>query len=90
MPTLRLLPAQTQQVHGPHGANDTQRGIKASGFERGCLSRPVGDAATPGASGGTPEAERNTGQGSMHCQLTSQHARTKLAQLYPVKQTQLD
>jgi hypothetical protein len=36
------------------------------------------------------EAERNAAHSTIHWQFTAQHARTKLADLYPVVQTKLD
>lgn len=61
--------------------------IEISVFERGCLSRPVGDVATLERRVSALEAERNAARCTIHWQFTSQQARTKLTDLYPVKQT---
>ena len=61
--------------------------IEISIFERGCLSRPVGDVATLTRRVAALEAERNAAHCTIQWQFTSQRARTKLADLYPVKQT---
>jgi hypothetical protein len=58
--------------------------IEISVFERGCLSRPVGDVATLVKRITALEAERNTAHSIIHWQFTSQQARAKLADLYPI------
>lgn len=61
--------------------------IEISVFERGCLSRPVGDRQTLAARVAALEAERNAAGCTIQWQLTSPQARVKLASLYPVKQS---
>ncbi len=73
-----------------HGSWLNMAEIEISVFERGCLSRPVGDAAALRQRVDALEAERNAAHATIHWQFTSRQARTKLADLYPVKQTQLD
>jgi hypothetical protein len=73
-----------------HGSWLNMAEIEISVFERGCLSRPVGDAATLRQRVDALEAERNAAHATIHWQFTSRQARTKLADLYPVKQTKLD
>lgn len=65
-------------------------GLEISVFERGCLSRPVGDRATLEHRVATLEAERNAARATIHWQFTSREARVKLVDLYPVKQTERD
>jgi hypothetical protein len=60
--------------------------IEISVFERGCLSRPVADLATSDQRVKILETERNAARCTIHWQFTSQKARTKLVDLYPVKQ----
>ena len=55
--------------------------IEISVFERGCLSRPVGDLATLERRVTALETERNEADCTIHWQFTSQVARTKLADL---------
>lgn len=64
--------------------------LEISVFERGCLSRPVGDRATLEHRVATLEAERNAARATIHWQFTSREARVKLVDLYPVKQTERD
>jgi hypothetical protein len=61
--------------------------IEISVFERGCLSRPVDARATLARRVATLQAERNAARCTIHWQFTSRQARTKLAGLYPLKQT---
>jgi hypothetical protein len=61
--------------------------IEISVFERGCLSRPVGDLATLERRVAALATERNEARCTIHWQFTSQQACTKLANLYPVVQT---
>ncbi|HET8905861.1 MAG TPA: IS630 family transposase [Ktedonobacterales bacterium] len=70
-----------------HGSWLNMAEIAISVFERGCLSRPVADFETLDRRVKTLEAERNAARCSIHWQFTSQKARTKLVDLYPVKQT---
>jgi hypothetical protein len=58
--------------------------IEISVFERGCLSRPVGDLLTLRQRVTALETERNTAHATIRWQFTSQHARVTLAALYPV------
>ena len=73
-----------------HGSWLNMAEIEISVFERGCLSRPVGDLPTLRHRVSALETERNAGQATIHWQFTPQHARTKLADLYPITQTKLD
>ena len=73
-----------------HGSWLNMAEIEISVFELGCLSRPVDDVATLHQRVITLEAERNAAHCTIHWQFTSQDARTKLAELYPVIQTQVD
>jgi DDE superfamily endonuclease len=70
-----------------HGSWLNMAEIEISVFERGCLSRPVGDVETLDRRVKTLEAERNAARCTIHWQFTSQKARSKLVDLYPVKQT---
>jgi DDE superfamily endonuclease len=71
-----------------HGSWLNMAEIEISVFERGCLSRPVGDLASLRRRVDVLERERNTARCTIHWQFTSQQARTKLAGLYPVKATE--
>lgn len=73
-----------------HGSWLTMAEIEISVFERGCLSRPVGDVPTLRPRVTVLEAERNAANCTIHWQFTSQQARTKLAGLYPVTETKVD
>ena len=87
----RSIAARVEFHHTPkHGSWLNMAETEISVFERGCLSRPVGDLATLERRVSVLEAERNAAHCTIHWQFTSQQARTKLADLYPVKQTQLD
>jgi hypothetical protein len=70
-----------------HGSWLNMAEIEISVFERGCLSRPVGDLASLRRRVDVLERERNAARCTIHWQFTSQQARTKLADLYPVKAT---
>jgi hypothetical protein len=70
-----------------HGRWLNMAEIEISVFERGCLARPVADVETLDRRVKTLEAERNAARCTIHWQFTSQQARTKLVDLYPVKQT---
>ena len=73
-----------------HGSWLNMAEIEISVFERGCLARPVGDVATLERRVVALETERNAALCTIHWQFTSQDARTKLTDLYPVIQTQVD
>ena len=73
-----------------HGSWLNMAEIEISVFERGCLSRPVGDLPTLERRVNALETARNARQATIQRQFTSQHARTKLAGLYPVTETKLD
>jgi DDE superfamily endonuclease len=70
-----------------HGSWLNMAESESSVFERGCLSRPVADFTTVERRVKTLEAERNAARCTIQWQFTSQQARTKLVELYPVKQT---
>jgi hypothetical protein len=61
--------------------------IEISVFERGCLSRPVGDLQTLDRRVKTLEAERNAARCTIHRQFTFRKARSKLIDPYPIKET---
>lgn len=73
-----------------HGSWLDMAEIEISVFERGCLSRPVPDRGILANRVAALEVERNRDHRCIHWQFTSQDARTKLAHLYPVQQTNLD
>ena len=73
-----------------HGSWLNQAEIEISIFERGCLSRPVGDRATLERRVATLEDERNAHRATIDWQFTVRDARVKLKKLYPVVKTQLD
>ena len=73
-----------------HGSWLNMAEIEISVFERGCLSRPVADLETLDRRVKTLEAERNAAQCTIDWQFTSHKARTKLVDLYPVKQTSIN
>jgi hypothetical protein len=91
-------PAQARQIldslefhYTPkHGSWLNQAEIEISVFERGCLSRPVGDIVTLERRAGTLEAERNARRATIEWQFTNRQARVKLKKLYPVVPTQAD
>jgi hypothetical protein len=87
----RAIAARVEWHHTPkHGSWLNMAEIEISVFERGCLSRPVGDRPTLERRVRTLEAERNAARCTIHWQFTSPQARAKLADLYPVVQTKLD
>jgi DDE superfamily endonuclease len=87
----RAIAARVEWHHTPkHGSWLNMAEIEISVFERGCLSRPVGDLATLERRVTALERERNEAHSTIHWQFTSQHARTKLADLYPVIQSKVD
>jgi hypothetical protein len=61
-----------------------QAEIEISAFERGCLSRPVGDLETLWRRVGALEAERNARRATIDWQFMPRQARVKLKRLYPV------
>jgi hypothetical protein len=84
----RAIAARVEFHYTPkHGSWLNLAEIEISVFERGCLARPVGDVATLERRVTALEAERNQARCTIHWQFTSQQARTKLADLYPLKQT---
>jgi hypothetical protein len=70
-----------------HGSWLNMAEIEISVFERGCLSRPVGDLATLQHRVTALETERNAAHVTIRWQFTSQQARATLADLYPVAQS---
>jgi len=70
-----------------HGSWLNMAEIEISVVERGCLSRPVADFETLDRRVKALEAERNAARCAIHWQFTSQQARTKLPDLYPIKET---
>jgi hypothetical protein len=66
-----------------HGSWLNQAEIEISVFERGCLSRPVGDTATLEQRVRALEAERNARRATINWQFTNRQARVKLKKLYP-------
>jgi DDE superfamily endonuclease len=70
-----------------HGSWLNMAEIEISVCERGCLARPVADLATLARRVKALEGERNAARCTIHWQFTSQQARTKLVDLYPVKET---
>jgi hypothetical protein len=87
----RAIAARVEWHHTPkHGSWLTMAESEISVFERGCLSRPVGDRATLQRRVRALEAERHDAHCTIHWQFTSQEARTKLADLYPVIQSNMD
>jgi hypothetical protein len=67
-----------------HGSWLNQAEIEISIFERGCLSRPVGDRATLERRVRALEDERNARRATIDWQFTNRQARVKLKRLYPV------
>lgn len=67
-----------------HGSWLNMAEIEISVFERGCLSRPVGDLSTLRRRVDALETERNAAHAPIRWQFTSQQARVTLAELYPV------
>jgi hypothetical protein len=73
-----------------HGRWLNQAENEISIFERGCLSRPVGDLPTVEQRVTALEVERNARQATIDWQFSSRQARIKLKHVYPVVQTQRD
>ncbi len=73
-----------------HGSWLNLAAIESSIVERGCLAQPVGDRETLARRVTAVEAQRNAARCTIQWQFTSQRARPKLADLYPVKPTYLD
>jgi hypothetical protein len=67
-----------------------QAEIEISVFERGCLSRPVGDVPTLEQRVRALEDERNARHATIDWQFTNRQARVKLKKLYPVVKAQPD
>jgi hypothetical protein len=70
-----------------HGNWLNQAEIEISVFERGCLSRPVGDTGTLERRVRALEDERNERRATIDWQFTNRQARVKLKRLYPVVET---
>jgi hypothetical protein len=73
-----------------HGSWLNQAEIEISVFERGCLSRAVGDRETLERRVATLEEERNARRATIEWQFTARQARVKLKKLYPVVEAQLN
>jgi hypothetical protein len=73
-----------------HGSWLNMAEIEISVFERGCLSRPVGDLSTLCHRVNALETERNAAHATIRWQFTSQQARVTLADLYPVTKNNPD
>jgi hypothetical protein len=80
----RILASLEFHYTPKHGSWLNQAEIEISIFERGCLSRPVGDTATLERRVRALEDERNARQATIDWQFTNRQARVKLKQLYPV------
>jgi hypothetical protein len=65
----------------------TMAEVELNIFARSCLSRPVGALATLHRQVDALERERNAACCTLQWWFTSQQARTKLADLYPVNET---
>jgi hypothetical protein len=89
-PCCRILARLEFHPTPKHGSWLNQAEIEISIFERGCLSRPVGDMATLEQRVSALEAERNARQATIDWQFTSRQARVKLKRLYPVVQSHQD
>jgi hypothetical protein len=70
-----------------HASWLTMAEIAISVVQRGCLARPVADMPVLRQRVDALEAERNAAHCTIQWQFTSQHARTKLADLYPITET---
>lgn len=73
-----------------HGSWLNMAEIEISVFERGCLSRPVGDPVTLQQRVSALEVERNGARCRIRWQFAVNDARTKLHALYPDPKTKLD
>ena len=79
-----MLPGWWRPRYTPANASWlNQAEIEISIFERGCLSRPVGDLATLEQRVSALEAERNARRAPIEWQFTNRQARVKLKKLYP-------
>jgi hypothetical protein len=80
------------EFHYPpkHGSWLNQAEIELAVFERGCLSRRVGDTQTLQQRVQALETERNTARCTIRWRFTARDARTKLCALYPDLKTQTD
>jgi hypothetical protein len=87
----RHILARLEFHHTPkHGSWLNQAEIEISIFERGCLSRPVGDVSALEQRVRALEDERNARKATIDWQFTNRQARVKLKKLYPVVTAQLD
>src|SRR5262249_37806869 len=86
----RLLERLEFHFTPKHGSWLNQAEIAIAIFERECLSRRVGDPATPSRRVAALEAERNAAQSTIRWRFTTQEARRKLQVLYPDLNTQQD
>jgi hypothetical protein len=73
-----------------HGSWLNMAEIEISVFERGCLSRPVGDRQTLAQRVQVLEIERNAHQATIGWRFTTRQARTTLKRLYPGVTSQPD
>jgi hypothetical protein len=73
-----------------HASWLNQAEIEISVFERGCLSRPVGDVETLERRVGALEEERNARGATIDWQFTPRQARVKIKKLYPVVKNRVD
>jgi hypothetical protein len=90
-PQARRILASLEFHHTPkHGSWLNQAEIEISVFERGCLSRPVPDAAALERRVSALEAERNAQKATIAWQFSNQQARVKLNKLYPVVKASWD
>ena len=84
----RRIASRFQVQYTPkHGSWLHMAEIEISVFERGCLSRPVAYFATLDRRVTALEAECNAARCPIHGQFTAHQARTKLVDIYPIKQT---
>ena len=84
-PEARRLVERFEWNYTPkHGSWLNQAEIEISIFERGCLSRPVGDTPTLEQRVRVLEAERNGRRATIDWQFTNRQGRVKLKSLYPV------
>ncbi|MFI5269288.1 MAG: IS630 family transposase [Chloroflexota bacterium] len=84
----RRLASRFEAHYTPkHGSWLNMAEIEISVVQRRCLAHPVADVATLRQRVQGLEGERNAAHCTIHWQFTSQHARTKLADLYPIKET---
>jgi hypothetical protein len=81
MQARRILSRVEFRYTPKHGSWLNQAEIEISIFERGCLSRPVGDMTTLEQRVSALEAERNARRATIEWQFTSPQARIKLKKL---------